>query len=199
MYTSDILDDSALGGAEYTPRFANFGPRLGAALLDFICVLPIIGASTYFTIFAPSLMGVLAVGVLSMLYKPGFEKIYGATPGKMMLKLKVVAKEGEPITWGQAIMRYTPWLIGAVFSLYVTSLVFQIPGLEDVDGFMEYSQLIAEYQAEGGMSSTLSVLQSLLGFLPLVSALFMLGNARRQAAHDTLAETYVIHTQAKVV
>lgn len=199
MYTSDILDDSALGGAEYTPRFANFGPRLGAALLDFICVLPLVGANVYFTMFAPSLNGVLAVGLLSMLYKPGFEKLYGATPGKMMLKLKVVGKEGAPLSWSQAIMRYIPWLIGAVFGLYMTSLIFQIPGMEDVDGFVEYGQLIAEYQADGGMSPMMSVLQSVLGFLPLVSALFILGNDRRQAVHDTLAETYVIHTQPKVV
>lgn len=199
MYSSDIIDDNAIGGTEYTPRFANFGPRFGAALLDFICLIPIIGASTYFTMFSPNLNGVLAVGVLSMLYKPVFEKLYGATPGKMLLKLKVVGKEGVALTWGQAFMRYIPWFIGAVFSLYMSSLIFDIPGLEDVDGFVEYSQLVAEYQAEGGMSSTLTILQSVLGFLPLVSALFMLGNARHQAAHDTLAETYVIHTQAKVV
>ncbi len=198
MYASDTLDNEMLNAGEYTPRFANFGPRLGAALLDFLCLLPLAGASTYFTMFSPNFTGVLVVTLVSLFYKPVLEKMYGATLGKMMLKLKVVAKEGEPINWSQAWMRYLPWIVVNVFNLYMLQQVFAIPGMEDVSGFMEYSQIIAEYQMEGGMSPVLTILQSLLGFLPVISALFMLGNNRRQSAHDILAETYVIHTQPKV-
>ncbi|MFK8162692.1 MAG: RDD family protein [Lewinella sp.] len=198
MYASDTLDDNLLGGQEYTPRFANFGPRLGAALLDFLFTLPLLGASLYFTMFSPSLNGILAVTLLSMLYKPVLEKTMGATLGKMVLKLKVVAKEGLPISWGQAWMRYLPWLIVVLFNFYFTYQFFQVPGIEEVSGYMEYVQFITEYQMENGVSPVIQILQSLMGFLPLISALVMLGNARRQAGHDIVAETYVIHTQPKL-
>ncbi|WP_020567295.1 RDD family protein [Neolewinella persica] len=198
MYASDTLDDNLLGDQDYTPRFANFGPRLGAALLDFLFTLPLVGASLYFTMFAPSLNGVIAITLLSMLYKPVLEKTMGATLGKMVLKLKVVAKEGLPISWTQAWMRYLPWLIVVVFNFYFSYQFFQIPGIEDVSGYMEYVQLIAEYQMENGVSPMIQIMQSLLGFLPLISALVMLGNARRQSGHDIIAETYVIHTQPKL-
>lgn len=198
MYASDTLDDNLLGGQEYTPRFANFGPRLGAALLDFLFTLPLVGASVYFTMFSPNFNGILAVTLLSVLYKPGLEKTMGATLGKMVLKLKVVAKEGKPITWAQAWMRYLPWLVAVVFNLYFSYQFFQIPGIEDVDGFIEYGQVVAEYQIENGVSPVVQILQSVIGFLPLISALVMLGNNRRQSGHDIVAETYVIHTQPKI-
>lgn len=197
MYASDTLDDNLLGGQDYTPRFANFGPRLGAWFLDVLFTIPLIGISVYFTMFAPSLNGVLAVTLLSVLYKPVLEKTMGATLGKMVLKLKVVAKEGAPISWGQAWMRYLPWLLAVIFNLYFSYQFFQIPGIEDVSGFTEYSLLVAEYQMENGVSPVIQILQSLIGLLPLISALVMLGNNRRQSGHDIVAETYVIHTQPK--
>jgi uncharacterized RDD family membrane protein YckC len=197
MYASDTLDDNMLGGQDYTPRFANFGPRLGAAFLDFLFTLPLVGASVYFTMFAPSLNGVLAVTLLSVLYKPVLEKTLGATLGKMVLKLKVVAKEGASISWPQAWMRYLPWLIVVGFNTYFTFQIFQATGMEDVTGFTEYTQFIAEYQMESGVSPVIQILQSVIGLLPLISALVMLGNNRRQSGHDIVAETYVIHTQPK--
>ncbi|MEM9928612.1 MAG: RDD family protein [Bacteroidota bacterium] len=197
MYSSDTIDNDMLNGGEVTPRFANFGPRLGAALLDFLCLLPIVGASTYFTIFSPNFTGVLVVTLASMLYKPVMEKVYGATLGKIFLKLKVVAKEGLPLSWSQAWMRYLPWLVGGIFNLYMAKLVFDLPVMEDVSGFMEYTMAMQEAQADGAISPTLSILQSVIGFIPIISAFFILGNNRRQAAHDILAETYVIHTQPK--
>lgn len=198
MYTSDTLDDNLLGGQEYTPRFANFGPRLGASLLDFLFTLPLVGASLYFTMFSPNWNGIMGVTLLSMLYKPVLEKTMGATLGKMVLKLKVVAKEGAPISWAQAWMRYLPWLLVVIFNLYFSYQFFQIPGIEDVTGFVEYSQFVAEYQMESGVSPVVQILQSVIGLLPLVSALVMLGNNRRQAGHDIVAETYVVHTQPKL-
>jgi uncharacterized RDD family membrane protein YckC len=198
MYASDTLDDNMLGGQEYTPRFANFGPRLGAWFLDVLFTLPIVGAGVYFTMISPNWNGVLAVSILSLLYKPVMEKVFSATLGKMVLKLKVVAKEGLPISWGQALMRYIPWVIVFAFNMYFSYQFFQAPGFEDVSGFTEYMQFGQEYQLENGVSPVIQILQSVIGLLPLISALIMLGNARRQSGHDIVAETYVIHTKPKV-
>jgi uncharacterized RDD family membrane protein YckC len=43
---------------------------------------------------------------ISLLYESFFLVQYGATPGKMILKLKVITPEGGGITWGRAIGRF---------------------------------------------------------------------------------------------
>lgn len=188
----DTIDDGLTVKAE--PRFANFGNRLVAAILDAIITIPLVIAAGYFIMFQPSWETYLAITILSALYKPVLEGLYGATLGKMIVKLKVVSKGGEKITWSQAFMRYLPWALVLVIGIWATKEMFQIPGLDDVGGVMEYFALVAEYQAEGG-GSIASTLNSFAGLIPLVSVLIMLGNDRKQGAHDMLAETYVINTK----
>jgi uncharacterized RDD family membrane protein YckC len=197
MYASDdTLDSDFLDGIDDAPTFVGFGPRLGAALLDFLVMLPIVGASTYFTAMSPNMNAYFGVLLISILYKPVCEKMLGGTPGKLILKQKVVGKEGAALSWGQAGMRYLPWLIGVLVNGYIQYQIFGIPGLEDVDGFMEYSMLVQEYQMENG-GIMMSIVQSGVALLPLVSAFFIFGNKKKQAAHDILAETYVVSTKPK--
>ncbi|OAV45639.1 RDD family protein [Lewinella sp. 4G2] len=194
--TVDTLDAGATR-IEAPVRFAGFGVRLGSAIIDFLVMLPLVGGITYFTIFSPNFNLFVAVSVLSMLYKPLMEGYFGATVGKMATKIKVVAKENEPITMVQAVTRAAPWILGSLLNIYFTYQVFQIPGLEDADGFTEFGLIVAEYQAENG--STLSqIIQQVAGWLPLISALVMLGNKQKQSAHDLLAETYVVYKNPEV-
>ena len=195
MYASDeTLDAGFLDGNAAAPSFVGFGPRLGAALLDFLVMLPITGAATYFTAMSPNMNAYFAILLVSVLYKPVCEKLFGATPGKMLLKLKVVGKEGAALSWGQAVMRYLPWLVGVLVNGYLQYQIFGAPGLEDVEGFMEYSQFVTEYQMENS-GFLMSLLPTILALLPLISAFFVFGNKKKQAAHDILAETYVVSTK----
>lgn len=197
MYASDeTLDSDFLDVNDAAPTFVGFGPRLGAALLDVLIMLPITGTAMYFTMMSPNMNLYFALFFLSILYKPVCEKILGGTPGKLILKQKVVGKEGVALSWGQAVMRYLPWLVGAAFNAYMQYNVFGIPGMEDAGGFVEYTQMVQEYQLENG-GIIMSIVQSLVGFLPLISAFFIFGNKQKQAAHDILAETYVVSTKPK--
>jgi len=195
MYTDTLEGDSGL--LDQAPRFAGFGPRLGAAVLDGLITSPLAFGAMYFQSMSPSFTNYVAVLVLVYLYKPILEGLYGATLGKMILKLKVVGKDYAPISFSQAFTRFVPWILAFLVTIYFAQMMFQIPGLEDADGWMEFSVLQAEWQAEN-MSMPMRILQGGIGFLPLISALFLLGNKRKQAAHDQLAETYVIHKEAKV-
>jgi uncharacterized RDD family membrane protein YckC len=50
---------------------------------------------------------ILAVNiVMAVLYEAGFLVRSGATPGKMVLGLRVVTAEGGPLSWGRAVGRY---------------------------------------------------------------------------------------------
>lgn len=197
MYASDeTLDSDFLDAQDAAPTFVGFGPRLGAALLDFLIMIPITGAAMYFTVMSPNMNLYFGLFLLSVLYKPVCEKMLGGTPGKLILKQKVVGKEGVALSWGQAVMRYLPWLLGAAFNAYMQYNIFAIPGIGDADGFIEYSQMVQEFQLENG-GFIMSLVQSGIGLLPLISAFFIFGNKQKQAAHDILAETYVVSTKPK--
>lgn len=195
METTSPLDVDSLGAREAAPvTFVGFGPRLGAAVLDFLITIPLMLATTYFTLLAPSWEGFVAVVILAYLYKPVFESTTRATPGKMILKLRVVRAGDEKITFLQAFLRSIPWLIVTAVNLYFNYEIFSIPGYTEAEGWRQSMQIVAEYQMEkqqGGFSIA-SIIPSVVGLLPLISALVMLGNPRKQAAHDILAETFVV-------
>jgi len=60
---------------------------------------------------------VISIG-LSLFYEAFFLVQYGATPGKMIFKLKVITPDGGGITWGRAIGRYfAKWLSGMILMI----------------------------------------------------------------------------------
>lgn len=72
----------------------------------------------------PALLPLLLSYVFSFLYYVLFWVYKGATPGKMLLGLKVVDKDTyEHITLSQAALRYVGYIISAIFFLlgYITA------------------------------------------------------------------------------
>jgi uncharacterized RDD family membrane protein YckC len=51
---------------------------------------------------------------LNMLYESFFLVKYGATPGKMIFKLKVITPDGGGLTWGRAIGRYFAKILSSI-------------------------------------------------------------------------------------
>lgn len=190
--TSDTLDSVGFNDNIYAPRFAGFGVRLGAYVIDMLVLIPLIGASVYFSSFSPNAMAYLGIALLMSLYKPIMEMQYGATVGKMATKIKVVGAEGVAITPEQAFMRWIPFVVGTIFAVWLQYSLITSAEAEGISGYMDFAVFQQEYMTEMGPTAYLG---QLLGFLPLVSALFMLGNQRKQAAHDTLAKTYVIYKE----
>ena len=71
----------------------------------------------------PAFLGAMALAVLLSLgaaayYEAWFLKNKGATPGKMILGLKVIRARGGSFTWGLALGRYFAYVLGG-FTLYV--------------------------------------------------------------------------------
>jgi len=192
--TSDTLD-AGFNEALDAPRFAGFGIRLGAYVLDILCLIPLIGATVYFTSFSPNATAYLGLGVLMSLYKPIMEGLYGATLGKMITKLKIVQAGGEQIDMQQAFIRWLPFLIGGAYGIWSNYSMISAASAEGISGYMEFALWQQEYMAEQGVSAYLG---SALGFIPLISAFFIFGNNRKQAAHDTLAKTFVVYKNPKV-
>lgn len=113
-------------------NYAGFWIRVAAAIIDglilgvpFAIVFLILFSAVLFPAIAsnkgappqlglfPSLIQLVFLGV-SMMYKIFFLGKYGATPGKMACKIKVVTSDGEKISYGRATGRFFAELLSGM-------------------------------------------------------------------------------------
>lgn len=111
----------------------GFGIRAGAYIIDVIAiwiislstsfiigiflgiVLVIIGREPNFASDQMTILNYLIGFVLSTLYFAIFEWLYGATPGKLILGMRVVMDDGKPCTFVAAILRAILRLVDGFF------------------------------------------------------------------------------------
>lgn len=86
--------------------YASFWVRLGATVLDGL-LLAVIGW------IIPGESWQLE-SLVQAVYSISFLALKGATPGKMALGLKVVSVDGEPLSWGKAIIRYVASIVSGL-------------------------------------------------------------------------------------
>lgn len=121
QYVQKIKEGVHVGGGFV---YAGFWIRVGAKILDSI-LMQIISSAVGFVIglaikddsTAPLLGGLIGF-VLGVGYPVFFLGKFGATLGKMAVKVKVVRSNGEPITYLRAL--------GRVFAEILSSLIFGI-------------------------------------------------------------------------
>lgn len=146
----------------YQPRYADFGIRLGAALLDgLIIIIPIVFIFTFLLspvlesfkdgnprpsdgfIFGGLMIYFLGIPLLGLLYRTVFESSkYQGTPGKMIVGIIVVDANLERVSFWRAL--------GRNIAKPISSMIFYI------------------------------------GYF------MILGSSKCQALHDQIASTYVI-------
>lgn len=114
------------GVASGTLEYAGFWIRLGARVLDGI-ILNIVNAGVIFLIGATmggdsspdAMMQIQLIGVgvnllIAVVYETLFIGKFGATPGKMALKLKVVRPDGQPISYLRSFGRHWATALSAM-------------------------------------------------------------------------------------
>lgn len=103
---------------------------------------------------------------------------WGATPGKMLVALRVISIDGKPVSYFQAFLRYTPYFtLGAI-------LLF-VPGVDNA--------LMEGASAADQLSPELRVLLTISLCWHVASVMYMLQRPDRRTLHDILAYTVVIH------
>ena len=115
--------------AGYTAGYtAGFISRVMAFGIDFVVIcltllLVAAGATAVESLFAgPLYVGVrfaVTVGatvfasVFAIIYPIVFWTLFGQTPGKMLMGLRIVRTNGQPLRLGHAILRYVGWVLSA--------------------------------------------------------------------------------------
>lgn len=170
---------------EKSVRFAGFGIRVGASLLDSLVLVPLIGLDYLNMLQLKNLPLALSLALISALYKPLMEYFYGATVGKMIVKIKVVNYQLGAISLEQALIRYLPWAMSVVVNFLATAALFEAEGFAEARDFVTYGELAAASPYDKWIQFSIWVMP--------ISAFGILFNNYQQAVHDQLARTYCIY------
>jgi uncharacterized RDD family membrane protein YckC len=171
--------------------YAGFWVRVAAKLLDFVILLPVIGLVLYIDSLSKSAN--INAMIPNLLFGAAFEvvlvKIYGGTPGKLIMGLKVIQKNGDNIDWQSSFYRYSVEFFLAILGVYVMFLTLNL--IDDSTyaslGFMKRNQLIST------INPIPAKIQNWTDFAWYISGIIVLiSNPRKRTTHDFIAGTVVV-------
>jgi uncharacterized RDD family membrane protein YckC len=166
--------------------YGSFWMRFAALLIDGVILTPITLGLTYFNVSDWKSTEVLVLlSLIGIIYKPFMEFQFGATVGKMALKLKVVNANFEKAELSHVLLRNIFHLAGSILSFLITLYIYQDPGFESVSGWTDYSVFTKGFivlQAVTWMTSIITI----------VDGIVLIADNRKQSLHDKIGQTYVI-------
>jgi uncharacterized RDD family membrane protein YckC len=171
--------------------YAGFWVRVAAKLLDFIILLPIMGLVLYVSSISKSAN--LYILIPNILFGLAFEvllvKIYGGTPGKLIMGLKIIQKNSDNMDWKASFYRYSVEFIIAILGVCVMFLTLNL--IDDSTykslGFLKRNQLMST------INPIPMKIQSWTSFAWFtIGAIVLISNSRKRTTHDFIAGTVVI-------
>lgn len=107
--------DQAMHGAATGMKYAGFWIRVVAMLLDGLILGVPASIIQFFLVLwteSSSPFYIVQIGLIVLILYFWVEK--GATPGKMILGLRIVDENNQNVTWGRAILRYIGYFISGI-------------------------------------------------------------------------------------
>lgn len=171
--------------------YVGFWNRVAARLIDFVVVLPFLGLSYYIQslgldAYKWSLIPQL---FLTLAYEVVLVKVYGGTPGKLAMGMKVIQINGDEVDWKNAFLRYSVELLIAVIGVYAMYLTLNMAdaGTFNSLGLLKRSAYLSMLNpVTMKFSSYLSLAWTFAGVIVLVV------NVRKRSTHDFVAGTVVV-------
>lgn len=118
------------------------GIRIAAGLVDFIIMIIIIFP---LSLLAGQSMGLqIAFSFVGILYFIVMEALKGQTVGKMALGIKVVKKDGSPISWQESIIRNLLRIVDGLFFYLVGIICIAVSANKQRVGDMAASTLVVK-------------------------------------------------------
>ena len=177
--------------------YATFWQRFAALWLDFACFLPLFWVTfklnNEYRLF--QLWYYLPGLLIGIWYYVVLVKQYGGTPGKLLLKIKIVKTDGSAVGYREAGLRHLVlFLLTAASSL---AMVIANSKMSDVDYLSLDWQARALRQVE--LAPSWNRLVTILMQVWIWSEfIVMLSNKQRRGPHDFMAGTVVIKNPVQV-
>ena len=106
---------------EVTVRYVGFWRRFVAWLIDAIILVIISVVKNYYpfpmsweTLVLHTKVTLIADFIIPIIYAIGFWTWRGQTPGKMIMRVRIIKTDGSPIGIGRAILRYVGYVMSAI-------------------------------------------------------------------------------------
>lgn len=175
-------------------RYAGFGPRLSAILIDTLVLAPLLAVAYWgwSTSRTTALLLEVPLGFVFAFYNIYFIGRWGQTVGKMAVKIKVVALDGSEAGYVRAFYRHCVDLAFSIVAIALSmAALLSIPSAQyDGASFQEKMNLLNERTPPWqDVVDWLSI-----GWV-LSELVVLLTNEKRRALHDYIAGTVVVHTK----
>ncbi len=184
---NDNLQEDLLNIDELQIKYSygTFWPRFWAVLLDGLILAVLTPLVLYNRTEWRSGVMLIVISCIQISYKPFFEYMYGATPGKMALRLKVVNYEYNKASFNEILLRNIYQITGGVIGVVLQLIMFYRTGLFQDSTFNDYSQL-------SGIRMAILMVEIFIFILYLVDLGFLLSSPDSRSLHDRIGKTYVI-------
>jgi uncharacterized RDD family membrane protein YckC len=174
--------------------YAGFWSRLGSQLLDFLILIPYILILNYLNGLSITMYQILMIPNLIFIiwYNVYLVRRFGGTPGKLIVGIKIVNKNGNDINMTGAILRYIVSIGLSIFGFILMISILQTADEEIYQslGFWKRSQYISE------LNPQLIKLNMWLSNIWIYSELIvLLTNKRKRSIHDFMANSVVIKSK----
>lgn len=165
--------------------FIGFWKRVLATILDLLIILiPAVIVYWIFNLLAVSLHSEIPI-ILEYIFFVVFDVFmivrFGGTPGKLVLKMKIVNQQGNIPTLKEALIRNIFRIISTIFSMIVGVSLYDLTVISTTLNL--WAPLATD-------------LSKILGLIMLVDYLFVAFTPRKRALHDMMAGTYVVDKSA---
>jgi len=174
--------------AELARTPAGFWIRVLAFLIDGLVFSPVFALSLINMLQVKSLLLLFVILLPELIYKPFMEAFYGATLGKMALKIRVIDPHGNNLTLGKAYVRsFLPILVPVVLSFAVLFSLFLTPGFERASSFEEIDELMTLG------NPLLSFLDDIATWVLVIDVVVVPFSSRKRAIHDMMAGSFCVY------
>ena len=177
--------------------YGNFGYRFASLLLEFVIVLPITLLVLFFN--NSDLYNnyyTLPINQLLVLFIYVYLPVrYGATPGKLMMGLRILKLDGTAIGYKESFLRYLPMLIFGLISGLVALI-----GVSNADstayhdlGWLDKQKYLQSFSFPWHF-----IIVGFINLYYLASLVFYLLDDRNRSLNDLIAGTVVVKSQLQL-
>lgn len=164
-------------------QYATFMQRVNAYAIDCIVFFPISAVSGWNLIEWKSPWIAIGAIVLWCIYKPVLEWRQGATIGKKMVGIRVVNYDYQPISFNQAMLRFSVYFAISIGNLLTFITLYQHPDFAEA---LTPQDIVKIQQQNPDMTG------SIIMFFFLFSVTRIFFDPHKQAHHDAISHTYCL-------
>ena len=177
-------------------EYVGFWKRVSATFIDGLCLAPVGYLCLdflYWSIEHKAFAMQIAYSIVFFYFWSIFLVTrFGGTPGKLLLGIRVVDKDGNNLSRFSALKRITFAIIVQIPHLIALKVTMdQFPGFNGEPSFLKMGEAMLTHGGEW------PVIAKYIGFIFYIDVLAVVLNKKKRALHDFLAESFVVSKRSK--